>query len=80
VLTIGRLAADGGAYYVSTVASGVEEYHLGAGEAPGRRGRGAPRDLASEQEPGRELANALERSRPHQLALTHSGPELILGS
>lgn len=36
VLNIGRLGSDGGAYYLSTVAAGAEEYYLGAGEAPGR--------------------------------------------
>ncbi len=36
MLNIGKLAADGGSYYLSVVASGVEDYYLGAGEAPGR--------------------------------------------
>src|SRR5680860_868235 len=35
VLNIGRLAPDGEAYYLDTVASGVEDYYTGGGEAPG---------------------------------------------
>lgn len=35
MLNIGKLAADGERYYLATVASGVEDYYTGAGEAPG---------------------------------------------
>ena len=35
MLNIGKLAAGGEAYYLDTVASGVEDYYTGAGEAPG---------------------------------------------
>lgn len=35
MLNIGRLAPDGEAYYLDTVAAGVEDYYTGAGEAPG---------------------------------------------
>ena len=35
MLNIGRLGVDGAEYYLGTVASGLEEYYLGAGEAPG---------------------------------------------
>ena len=35
MLNIGKLAAGGEDYYLSTVASGVEDYYTGAGEAPG---------------------------------------------
>jgi conjugative relaxase-like TrwC/TraI family protein len=35
VLNIGCLGVDGANYYLDTVASGVEEYYTGAGEAPG---------------------------------------------
>jgi conjugative relaxase-like TrwC/TraI family protein len=36
MLSIGRLAAGGQAYYLATVASGVEDYYVGRGGAPGR--------------------------------------------
>jgi conjugative relaxase-like TrwC/TraI family protein len=36
VLSIGTLRDDGGSYYLGTVASGVEDYYVGRGEAPGR--------------------------------------------
>jgi conjugative relaxase-like TrwC/TraI family protein len=35
VLNIGRLAAGGEGYYLEAVASGVEDYYTGSGEAPG---------------------------------------------
>lgn len=35
MLNIGKLAVNGGEYYLEVVASGVEDYYLGAGEAPG---------------------------------------------
>ncbi len=35
MLNIGRLAPGGADYYLNTVASGVEGYYPGAGEAPG---------------------------------------------
>ena len=35
MLNIGRLGVDGAEYYLGTVASGLEEYYLGGGEAPG---------------------------------------------
>lgn len=35
MLSIGRLGAGQGAYYLGAVARGVEDYYLGAGEAPG---------------------------------------------
>lgn len=35
MLNIGKLAVGGGEYYVEVVASGVEDYYLGSGEAPG---------------------------------------------
>ncbi len=35
MLNIGKLAVGGGEYYLEVVASGVEDYYLGAGEAPG---------------------------------------------
>jgi hypothetical protein len=34
-LSIGKLAPDAGEYYLEAVAQGVEDYYLGAGEAPG---------------------------------------------
>jgi hypothetical protein len=43
VLSIGKLAAGQEGYYLQAVASGVEDYYLGSGEAPGldRAGVGA---------------------------------------
>jgi len=42
VLSIGKLGRGQEQYYLNTVARGVEDYYLGAGEAPGRwTGRGA---------------------------------------
>lgn len=35
MLNIGRLAAGGEGYYLSAVASGVEDYYTGSGDAPG---------------------------------------------
>ena len=35
MLSVGKLAAGGEAYYLDTVARGAEEYYTGAGEAPG---------------------------------------------
>ena len=35
MLNIGKLAPGGESYYLETVASGVEDYYTGAGEAPG---------------------------------------------
>jgi len=35
MLNIGKLAPGGEGYYLDTVASGVEDYYTGAGEAPG---------------------------------------------
>ncbi len=35
MLNIGKLAAGGEGYYLATVASGVEDYYTGSGEAPG---------------------------------------------
>jgi conjugative relaxase-like TrwC/TraI family protein len=44
VLSIGKLAAGQEGYYLEAVASGVEDYYLGSGEAPGRWiGRGSAR-------------------------------------
>lgn len=36
MLSIGRMGAGQGAYYLEAVARGAEDYYLGAGEAPGR--------------------------------------------
>jgi conjugative relaxase-like TrwC/TraI family protein len=36
VLSIGKLAAGAEGYYLQAVASGVEDYYLGSGEAPGQ--------------------------------------------
>jgi hypothetical protein len=36
VLSIGKLAGGAEGYYLRAVASGVEDYYLGSGEAPGR--------------------------------------------
>jgi conjugative relaxase-like TrwC/TraI family protein len=42
MLTIGKLGKGQEAYYLDTVATGIEDYYAGAGEAPGRwRGAGA---------------------------------------
>ena len=35
VLNVGRLAAGGEGYYLDSIASGVEDYYTGGGEAPG---------------------------------------------
>jgi hypothetical protein len=36
MLNIGKLAHGGAEYYLTTVATSVEAYYTGAGEAPGR--------------------------------------------
>ena len=36
MLSIGKLAGGAEGYYLRAVASGVEDYYLGSGEAPGR--------------------------------------------
>ena len=59
VLNIGRLAPGGEGYYLDTVASGVEDYYTGDGEAPGYwlTEASAELDLA-----GRVDAEALRRT------------------
>ena len=36
MLNIGKLAAGGEDYYLTTVAQSVDDYYTGSGEAPGR--------------------------------------------
>jgi len=44
VLSIGKLGVGAESYYLQAVASGVEDYYLGSGEAPGRWiGKGSAR-------------------------------------
>ncbi len=46
MLNIGKLAADGAAYYLETVASGGEDYYVHKGDAPGFWLGAAAHDLA----------------------------------
>ena len=74
MLNIGKLAVNGGEYYLEVVASGVEDYYLGAGEAPGWwTGNAAPQLGLS----GRVNASDLEAV----LAGTHprAGDKLLRG-
>lgn len=45
MLSIGKLAAGQESYYLDSVASGIEDYYTGAGEAPGRWVGAAAQDL-----------------------------------
>jgi conjugative relaxase-like TrwC/TraI family protein len=65
VLNIGKLGPDAAAYYLETVASGVEDYYLHGGEAPGQwLGTGA-RALALRGEVrGQELMRLLAGHNP----------------
>jgi hypothetical protein len=47
VLSIGKLAPAAGEYYLEAVAQGVEDYYLGAGEAPACGSAWAPANSAS---------------------------------
>jgi hypothetical protein len=51
MLNIGKLAPGGEGYYLQTVATGVEDYYTGAGEAPGYWLGGPQLGLAGRVEP-----------------------------
>lgn len=74
MLNIGKLAVNGGEYYLEVVASGVEDYYLGAGEAPGWWTGNAAAQLGLS---GRVTASDLEAV----LAGTHprTGDKLLRG-
>lgn len=60
MLDIGRMAPGGESYYLRTVAQGVEDYYLAAGEAPGRwLGRGLERFAVGGQVTGEQLQHVL---------------------
>ena len=65
VLSIGRLGAASEDYYLAVVASGVEDYYLAEGEAPGRWLSDGGLELAGEVA-GRGSARAAGRPRPAQ--------------
>jgi conjugative relaxase-like TrwC/TraI family protein len=83
VLNIGKLGPDAAAYYLETVASGVEDYYLHGGEAPGQwLGTGA-RALALRGEVrGQELMRLLAGHNPsgdQPLGRAQSGQERLPG-
>ena len=65
MLNIGKLGCDAAAYYLETVASGVEDYYLHAGEAPGQwLGAAAPALGLRGEVRGQDLMRLLEGHDP----------------
>ncbi|MDQ6847514.1 MAG: relaxase domain-containing protein, partial [Candidatus Dormibacteraeota bacterium] len=65
MLNIGKLGHDAAEYYLETVASGVEDYYLHAGEAPGQWLGAGARALALRGEvSGDELRRLLGGTHP----------------
>lgn len=79
MLNIGKLGRDAAAYYLETVASGVEDYYLHAGEAPGQwLGAGAPALGLRGEVRGQDLMRLLEGRDPlrdEPLGRVHPGQE-----
>ena len=81
MLNIGRLAAGGEGYYLDSVASGVEDYYTGAGEAPGHwlTGTAAGLGLAGLVEP-EALRDVLGARKPGTtLSLTRTSRRRVPG-
>jgi conjugative relaxase-like TrwC/TraI family protein len=83
MLNIGKLGHDAATYYLETVASGVEDYYLHAGEAPGQwLGVGA-RTLALRGEvSGEDLRRILDGTHPasaEELGRAQGGRERLPG-
>lgn len=79
MLNIGKLGHDAAAYYLETVASGVEDYYLHAGEAPGQwLGAGAPALGLRGEVRAQDLMRLLEGRDPlrdEPLGRVHPGQE-----
>jgi conjugative relaxase-like TrwC/TraI family protein len=65
MLNIGKLGHDAATYYLETVASGVEDYYLHAGEAPGRwLGAGSQALALRGEVSGDDLRRILDGTHP----------------
>jgi Ti-type conjugative transfer relaxase TraA len=83
MLNIGKLGHDAAEYYLKTVASGVEDYYLHAGEAPGQWLGAGARALAFRGEvSGEDLRRLLDGTHPasaQQLSRARGGRERLPG-
>ncbi|MDQ6846539.1 MAG: relaxase domain-containing protein [Candidatus Dormibacteraeota bacterium] len=83
MLNIGKLGHDAAAYYLETVASGVEDYYLHAGEAPGQWVGAASLSLVLRGEVrGSDLMRLLEGHDPRSdrpLGRAQPGQERVPG-
>src|SRR5437879_2215048 len=74
MLSIGKLGAGKAAYYLASVADGVEDYYTGAGDAPGRWLAGA------RQEPGGGFVAAAFRHRTSRAGDPHLHTHVLVAN